>query len=54
MQKWDPPEPRRPRDDFFDDDSEGEGDDPDEDQEIDNGEVTLMMALQVLSITNAL
>jgi hypothetical protein len=50
MQKWDLPESHRPRDDFLDDDSEEDSDGVDEGEEIDNGEVTLMVALEVLSL----
>jgi hypothetical protein len=51
MQKWDLPEPRRPYDDFLDGDSDEENDEADDsaedEDEVDNGEVTLTIALQV-------
>lgn len=53
MQKWDLPEARRPYDDFLDSDSDGENDAndmPEDEEEIDNGEITLTIALQVRTL----
>lgn len=47
MQKWDIPESQRPKDDFLDD-SDDENIEEEEDEEIDNGELTLSIALQVI------
>lgn len=48
MQKWDIPESHRPNDDFLDDSDEENSDDHEEEEEVDNGEITLSIALQII------